>query len=128
MTIFAGGSIFFTFYFSLSPFFIIFAALTLNDMRNKLFGEAPLLRLAVSLMAGIVIGHHVGAGQWLLPVLVGAVVVSLLLWRTALLQSVAIVTCFLLLGWPSLLRHLYILRTQLVRHKLRYILLLAILL
>ena len=88
MTIFAGGSIFFTFYFSLSPFFIIFAALTLNDMRNKLFGEAPLLRLAVSMMAGIVIGHHVGAGQWLLPVLVGAVVLSLLLFTETLSTQV----------------------------------------
>ena len=120
MTIFAGGSIFFTFYFSLSPFFIIFAALTLNDMRNKLFGEAPLLRLAVSLMAGIVIGHHVGAGQWLLPVLVGAVVLSLLLWRKALLQSVAIVTCFLLLGWLLTARQKEALRVQWPEREVRY--------
>ena len=76
-----------------------FAALTLSDMRNKLFGEAPLLRLAVCLMAGIVIGDMAGGGSWVLLPLAMAVVVALLLWRYALLQSVAIAVCFVLLGW-----------------------------
>ena len=68
-------------------------------MRNKLFGEAPLLRLAVCLMAGIVIGDMAGGGSWVLLPLAMAVVVALLLWRYALLQSVAIAVCFVLLGW-----------------------------
>lgn len=68
-------------------------------MKNKLFGEAPLLRLAVCLMAGIVVGNEVEAGHRLWPVLAVAVVLSLLLWRKALLQSVAIAVCFVLLGW-----------------------------
>ena len=76
-----------------------FAALTLSDMRNKLFGEAPLLRLAVCLMAGIVIGDMAGGGSWVLLPLAMAVVMALLLWRYALLQSVAIAVCFVLLGW-----------------------------
>ena len=77
----------------------IFAALTLNGMKNRLFGESPLLRLAVCLMAGIVIGNDVEAGHWLLPLLAGAVVLTMLLWKKALLQSVAIAVCFVLLGW-----------------------------
>ena len=35
-------------------------------MRNKMFGEAPLLRLTICLMAGIVIGDIIGGGYWLL--------------------------------------------------------------
>ena len=89
-------------------------------MRNKLFGEAPLLRLAVSLMAGIVIGKHVEAGPWLWAVFVGAVVLSLLLWRRALLQSVAIVMCFLLLGWLLTARQKAFLQVEWPEGEVRY--------
>ena len=89
-------------------------------MRNKLFGEAPLLRLAVSLMAGIVIGKHVEAGPWLWAVFVGAVVLSLLLWRKALLQSVAIVMCFLLLGWLLTARQKASLQVEWPEGEVRY--------
>lgn len=58
--------------------------------------EAPLLKLAVCLMAGIVVGQYV---PWpCLPLLAGAVVVALLLWRWPLAQSVAIAASFVLLG------------------------------
>ena len=89
-------------------------------MRNKLFGEAPLLRLAVSLMAGIVIGKHVEAGPWLWAVFVGAVVLSLLLWRRALLQSVAIALCFLLLGWLLTARQKALLQVEWPEGEVRY--------
>ena len=89
-------------------------------MRNQLFGEAPLLRLAVSLMAGIVIGKHVEAGPWLWAVFVGAVVLSLLLWRKALLQSVAIVMCFLLLGWLLTARQKALLQVEWPEGEVRY--------
>ena len=89
-------------------------------MRNKLFGEAPLLRLAVSLMAGIVIGKHVEAGPWLWAVFLGAVVLSLLLWRKALLQSVAIVMCFLLLGWLLTARQKASLQVEWPEGEVRY--------
>ena len=89
-------------------------------MRNKLFGEAPLLRLAVSLMAGIVIGKHVEAGPWLWAVFVGAVVLSLLLWRKALLQSVAIALCFLLLGWLLTARQKALLQVEWPEGEVRY--------
>ena len=89
-------------------------------MRNKLFGEAPLLRLAVSLMAGIVIGKHVEAGPWLWAVFVGVVVLSLLLWRRALLQSVAIVMCFLLLGWLLAARQKALLQMEWPEGEVRY--------
>ena len=97
-----------------------FVALTLDDMRNKLFGEAPLLRLAVCLMAGIVIGNNVEAGRWLLPVLAGVVTLALLLWKKALLQSVAIAICFVLLGWLLTARQKELLQVQWPEEEVKY--------
>ena len=68
-------------------------------MKNKPFGEAPLLRLVICLMAGIVVGDSVGTVSWLWPVMIVLVVGTLLLWRYAVLQSVGIAMCFVLLGW-----------------------------
>ena len=68
-------------------------------MKNKPFGEAPLLRLVICLMAGIVVGDSVGTVCWLWPVMIVLVVGTLLLWRYAVLQSVGIAMCFMLLGW-----------------------------
>ena len=68
-------------------------------MKNKPFGEAPLLRLVICLIAGIVVGDSVGTVSWLWPVLIVVVVGTLLLWRYAVLQSVGIAVCFVLLGW-----------------------------
>ena len=68
-------------------------------MKNKPFGEAPLLRLAVCLMAGIVVGDMIGGNDWLLPAFVVMVVGAMLLWRYAVVQSAAIAVCFVLLGW-----------------------------
>lgn len=89
-------------------------------MKNKLFGEAPLLRLAVCLMAGIVIGNHVEIGWWLLPSLVGTVLLALLFWRQALLQSVTIAVCFMLLGWLLTAMHKESLRVQWPQGEVRY--------
>jgi hypothetical protein len=89
-------------------------------MKNKLFGEAPLLRLAVCMMAGIVIGNHVEAGMWLLPVLAGTLALALLLWKEALLQSVAIAVCFVLLGWLLTERQRASLRVQWPENEVRY--------
>ena len=89
-------------------------------MKNKLFGEAPLLRLAVCLMAGIVIGNNVEAGHWLLPVLAGVVVLALLLWKKALLQSVAIAVCFVLLGWLLTARQKESLQVQWPEEEVKY--------
>ena len=68
-------------------------------MKNKPFGEAPLLHLVICLMAGIVVGDCLDSISWLWPVFVVMVVGTLLLWRYAVLQSVAIAACFVLLGW-----------------------------
>ena len=89
-------------------------------MRNKLYGEAPLLRLAVCLMAGIVIGNNVEAGRWLLPVLAGVVTLALLLWKKALLQSVAIAICFVLLGWLLTARQKESLQVQWPEEEVKY--------
>ena len=69
-------------------------------MKNKPFWkEAPLFRLAVCLMVGIVIGDYLFGGRLLLPIFVGVVVIALLLRKHEQLQSIAIAVCFVLLGW-----------------------------
>ena len=67
-------------------------------MKNKLFEIAPLLPLAVCLMAGIVVGRYVSlpVSWWFL--LSGGVVVTLLLWRFVHLQTLGIILCFVFLG------------------------------
>lgn len=67
-------------------------------MENKVFWkEAPLVRLAVCLMAGIVVGDTFVVGRWLLVVLVTMVVVLLRKYEHG--QSIAIAGCFVVLGW-----------------------------
>ena len=61
--------------------------------------EAPLVRLAVCLMAGIIVGDIFVVGRWLLVVLVVMVVVALLLRKYEHGQSGAIAVCFVVLGW-----------------------------
>ena len=69
-------------------------------MKSKMFWkEAPLLRLAVCLMAGIVIGDHFVVGWPLLLICVAMLVTALLLWKHEHLQSIAIALCFVVLGW-----------------------------
>ena len=75
-------------------------------MKNKLFEVAPLLPLAVCLMAGIVMGRYVSlpVSWWFL--LLGELVITLLLWRFVHLQTVGIVLCFVLLGATLMERQL----------------------
>lgn len=68
-------------------------------MRNGRLGEVPLLMLAVFLIAGIVVGEYSTVVLPLFPIFAGMVVMSLLLWKYEILQSVAIVLCFFVLGW-----------------------------
>lgn len=69
-------------------------------MRNKQFwNEAPLLRLAICLMAGIVVGDRVTVGWWLMLIFGVMVAVALLLGKHEHWQSVTIALCFVLLGW-----------------------------
>ena len=75
-------------------------------MRNRLFWhEAPLLRLAVCLMAGIGIGDAVVVGWWqLIIVVIGLLFLALLLGKHEQLQSIAIAACFIMLGWLLMAR------------------------
>ena len=68
-------------------------------MKHNPFEEVPLLRLAVCLMVGIVVGEKCVVAVPLLPVFIVAVILALLLWRHEHWQSVAIAVCFILLGW-----------------------------
>lgn len=67
-------------------------------MEGKMHERMPLVRLAVCLMVGIIVGDHLtGQIVWWL-VLAGMVGGTLLLWRHEQLQSVAIALCFVVLG------------------------------
>ncbi len=68
-------------------------------MRNNLLDKCPLLIPAICMMVGIIIGDYLMSEIPLLPIFIGMVVVSVLLWKFEALQSVAIVTCFFVLGW-----------------------------
>lgn len=67
-------------------------------MRNRLLDNAPLLRLAVCMIIGIIIAHYVALPIPMLPILIGMVAIALLLWRYKMMQSLAILLCFLFLG------------------------------
>ena len=58
-----------------------------------------MLRLAVCLMVGIVVGNYVSVGWWLLLIIIGLVGLALLLWKHEHLQSIAIAASFVVLGW-----------------------------
>ena len=63
-----------------------------------------MLRLAVCLMVGIVVGEYVVVGWPLLAIFVVMVVLALLLWQHEHLQSITIAVCFALLGWLLMAR------------------------
>ena len=67
-------------------------------MRNVILEDAPLVKIAVCLMAGIVAGDYWELPVPMLFVLAGMVVVTMLLWKYENLQSVAIAGCFVVLG------------------------------
>ena len=67
-------------------------------MKNDPFESVPLLRLAISLIVGIVVGEYVIISVPMLPVFVAMVAVTLLLWKHPQVQSVAIALCFVVLG------------------------------
>ena len=60
--------------------------------------EAPLLRIAISLIVGIAVGDALKVPLPLLPVFVGTVVAALLARRWAQVQSLLICLCFVVLG------------------------------
>ena len=67
-------------------------------MRNRLLDNAPLLRLAVCMIIGIIIAHYVVLPIPMLPILIGMVAIALLLWKYKMMQSLAILLCLLFLG------------------------------
>ena len=78
--------------------FCTFAAINLNGMRNSLFEKTPLVRLAVCLMGGILIGEYAVLPFHGLPVFGCVVALALLFWRYENVQSVMIAVCFMVLG------------------------------
>ena len=75
-------------------------------MQNRLLESAPLLRLAVCLIVGIVIANYVPLSIAVLPILAVMVVITLFLGKYENLQSIAILVCFLLVGMFLMQRHL----------------------
>ena len=75
-------------------------------MRNRLLESAPLLRVAVCLIIGIVIARYVLLPIPVLPILAVMVMITVLLWKYTNLQSIAILVCFLLIGMFLMQRQL----------------------
>ena len=75
-------------------------------MRNVMFDKGPLVRVALSLILGIVIAHYLPLPIPMLPILAIMVVIALLLWKHENLQSFAIMMCFLFMGMFLMQRHL----------------------
>lgn len=67
-------------------------------MGNSLSEKAPLVKIAVSLMAGIVVAKYIIVPFPLYPLLVVFVLVAFCLRRYAQLQSAVIAMCFVVLG------------------------------
>ncbi len=68
-----------------------------NRMRNSVSEKAPLVKIAIGLMAGMVAAKYV-ASLPLFPLLVGLILIAFCLWRHAYLQSAVIILCFMVLG------------------------------
>ena len=67
-------------------------------MRNSVSETAPLVKIAVGLMVGIVMTRYIVLPFPLFPLLVGVVLLAGSLWRYEHLPSAAIVFCFVVLG------------------------------
>ena len=67
-------------------------------MRNRVSEKAPLVKIAVSLMAGIVLAWYFVIPFALFPLLLVVVLLAFCLWRYEHLQSAVIGLCFVVLG------------------------------
>ena len=70
----------------------------MNRMRNSVSEKAPLVKIAVSLMAGIVLAKYLVVPFPLFPLLVVVVLLAFCLWRYEQLQSAVIGLCMVVLG------------------------------
>ena len=66
-------------------------------MRNSVSEKAPLVKIAIGLMAGMVAAKYV-VSLPLFPLLVGLIIIAFFLWRYIYLQSAVIILCFMVLG------------------------------
>jgi competence protein ComEC len=66
-------------------------------MRNSVSEKAPLVKIAIGLMAGMVAAKYVVLLP-LFPLLVGLIIIAFFLWRYIYLQSAVIILCFVVLG------------------------------
>jgi competence protein ComEC len=66
-------------------------------MRNSVSEKAPLVKIAIGLMAGMVAAKYV-VSLPLFPLLVGLIIIPFFLWRYIYLQSAVIILCFVVLG------------------------------
>ena len=72
--------------------------LIMNRMRNSVSEKAPLVKIAVSLMAGMVLARYLVIPFHLFPLLVVIVLLAFCLWRYEQLQSAVIGLCMVVLG------------------------------
>ena len=89
-------------------------------MKNRLYDKTPLVRVAVGLMIGMLLGRYVTLSISLWPVFVGFVIATLSLWRHELLQSIGIFVCFVLLGFILMVRQKKMLEVEWPDYKVKY--------
>lgn len=90
-------------------------------MKSRSFGtKTPLLLLAVCMMAGIVVGASVTIKMPLWLMLSGMIIVTLSLGKHELLQSAAIMVCFVLLGLLLMMRQKETVRVEWPTEEVRY--------
>lgn len=72
--------------------------LIMNRMRNSVSEKAPLVKVAVSLMAGMLFASYLVIPFTLFPLLVAVVLLAFCLWRYENLQSAVLCLCMVVLG------------------------------
>ena len=70
----------------------------MNRMRNSVSEKAPLVKIAVGLMAGMLLARYLVIPFAIFPLLAVVVLLAFCLWRYEHLQSAAIILCFVVLG------------------------------
>lgn len=89
-------------------------------MKGRSFDKAPLVRVAVGLIIGMLVGSFVSLLMSLWPVFAVFVMVAWLLRRHELWQSVAIFACFVMLGFLLMQRQKDLLAVEWPENEVKY--------
>lgn len=89
-------------------------------MKGRSYDKAPLVRIAVGLMIGMLVGKYVSLPFSLWPIFAALVMVACLLRRRELWQSVIIFVCFVFLGFLLMVRQKDLLAVEWPENEVKY--------